>query len=41
MKRIIAIMLMLCMLTACLPTPGTEFVVNKGDKTLEEKLLIS
>lgn len=41
MKRIIAIMLMLCMLTACLPTPGTEFVVNKGDKTLEEKLSVS
>lgn len=38
MKRMMAILLMLCMLTACLPTPGTEFVVNKGDKTVEQKL---
>ena len=38
MKRIIAVLLMLCMLAACVPTPGTEFVVNKGDKTVEQKL---
>lgn len=38
MKRIIAWLLLLCMLIACQPTPDHEFVVNKGDDLVEEKL---
>lgn len=38
MKRIVAILLLLCMLAACQPTPETEFVVNKSDNTIEQRL---
>lgn len=42
MKRIICMLFCLLMLTAlplgCQPTPDTEFVVNKGDNTVENKL---
>ena len=38
MKRIIAILLMLCMLAACVPTPDHEFVVSKSDDVVEQKL---
>lgn len=38
MKRIIAILLLACMLAACQPTPETEFVVNKADNTIEQRL---
>ena len=38
MKRIIALMLLVCMLAACQPTPEQEYVVNKGDDTVEQKL---
>ena len=39
MKRICMIMLFVMVLfTACQPTPEVEFVVNKGDDTVEEKL---
>lgn len=38
MKRIIALLLLLCMLCACQPTPDHEFVVNKGDDMVEQKL---
>lgn len=38
MKRMIAILLLLCMLVACQPTPETEFVVNKADNTIEQRL---
>ena len=37
MKRL-AVLLALLLLIACQPTPEREFVVNKGDGTLEEKL---
>ena len=36
MKRIIILCLSLALLLACVPTPEEEFVVNKGDGTLEE-----
>ena len=36
MKRIAMILLSLVILLACVPTPEEEFVVNKGDGTLEE-----
>ena len=35
MKRIFALLLCLALLIACVPTPEEEFVVNKGDGTLE------
>lgn len=35
MKRIFALLLCLALLTACVPTPEEEFVVNKGDGKLE------
>lgn len=38
MKRIIVILLMLCMLAACQPTPDHDFVINKGDDVVEQKL---
>ena len=36
MKRIAMILLSFLLLLACVPTPEEEFVVNKGDGTLEE-----
>ena len=39
MKRICMIILLTMVLfSACQPTPEVEFVVNKGDDTVEEKL---
>lgn len=38
MKRIICVLLISLMLCACLPTPEKEYVVNKGDDTLAQKL---
>jgi hypothetical protein len=38
MKRIIIVCLVLALLVACQPTPEQEFVVNKGDDTVEQKL---
>lgn len=38
MKRIIAVLLLLGMLLACVPTPEQEFIVNKGDDTVAQKL---
>ena len=38
MKRIIILCLSLALLLACVPTPEQEFVVNKGDDTVEQKL---
>lgn len=38
MKRIIVVLLSLALLCACVPTPEQEFVVNKGDDTVEQKL---
>ncbi len=38
MKRIIIVCLILALLAACQPTPEQEFVVNKGDDTVEQKL---
>ena len=38
MKRIIAILLMFCMLAACQPTPDHDYVINKGDDVVEQKL---
>ncbi len=38
MKRISLILLSLALLAACVPTPETEFVVNKGDHTAEQKI---
>ncbi len=35
MKRIIILLLSLSLLVACVPTPETKFVVNKGDVTIE------
>lgn len=37
-RRIIACILLLCILTACQPTPEKEPVVNKGDQVLEQKI---
>ena len=34
----LAAMLLCCLFVGCLPTPEQEFVVNKGDNTLEQKL---
>ena len=41
MKRIIILCLSLALLLACVPTPEEEFVVNKGDGTFEELLLVT
>lgn len=38
MKRIILLIVSLLLLAGCQPTPEKEFVVNKGDNTIEEKL---
>ena len=38
MRRLFMILFALFLLTACLPTPKQEFVVNKGDNTVEQKL---
>ena len=38
MKRIVILLLSLTLLIACVPTPEEEFVVNKSDGTLEDKL---
>ncbi len=38
MKRIAVLLLALILLLACVPTPEQEFVVNKGDGTVEQKL---
>lgn len=38
MKRIIILCLSLALLLACVPTPEQEYVVNKSDDVLEEKL---
>lgn len=38
MKRLFVVLLALAMLVACLPTPEKEYVVNKGDNTVEQKL---
>ena len=41
MKRIGTILILLLLLSACQPTPTVEFVVNKGDGVVEEKLAAS
>lgn len=38
MKRIIILCLSLALLFACVPTPEQEFIVNKGDDIVEQKL---
>ena len=38
MKRIIVLCLLLALLLACVPTPEQEFIVNKGDSTVEDKI---
>lgn len=38
MKRLFVFLLVFVFLAACVPTPETEFVVNKGDDTVEQKL---
>ena len=38
MKRMMVLLLALAMLCACQPTPEHEYVVNKGDNTVEDKL---
>ncbi len=38
MKRIIIFCLLLSLLLACVPTPEQEFIVNKGDDIVEQKL---
>jgi hypothetical protein len=38
MKRLIVLLLSLALLLACVPTPEQEYVVNKSDDVLEEKL---
>ena len=38
MKRIIILCLILSLLLACVPTPEEEYIVNKGDDTVEQKL---
>ena len=38
MKRISVLLVLLLVLCACVPTPETEYVVNKADNTVEEKL---
>ena len=38
MKRIIVLCLLLALLLACVPTPEQEYVVNKGDSTVEDQI---
>ena len=38
MKRIALMILMMLLLSACIPTPEQAFVVNKGDNIAEEKI---
>ena len=38
MKRIISMLLFLILLGACVPTPEQEYIVNKGDSTVEDKI---
>ena len=38
MKRLICLLLVAIVFCACLPTPEQEYVVNKGDDTIEQKL---
>lgn len=38
MKRILIVLLSLSLFLACVPTPEQEFIVNKGDDTVEQKL---
>lgn len=38
MKKHVLILLAALLLCACQPTPETEFVINKGDNALEQKL---
>ena len=38
MKRIIIVLLALFLILACQPTPEQEYIVNKGDDVVEEKL---
>ena len=38
MKRIIILCLLCALLLACVPTPEQEFIVNKGDSTVEDKI---
>ena len=38
MKRIFILCLSLALLIACVPTPEQEYVVNKGDSTVEDKI---
>lgn len=38
MKKLIVTIMILSLLLACVPTPEEEFVVNKSDGTLEDKL---
>lgn len=38
MKKLLPILLLLILLTACVPTPEEEFVVNKGDNVTEQKI---
>lgn len=37
-RKVAACMLLVCMFTACQPTPETEPVVNKGDQMLEQRI---
>ena len=39
MKRLIAILILLAMLTACLPTPEQEFVISKRDADIDTAVL--
>ncbi len=41
MKRIIILFFVLTLLLACVPTPEEEFVVNKGDSTVEDKINVT
>ncbi|MBR4906678.1 MAG: hypothetical protein IKZ44_07450 [Clostridia bacterium] len=38
MKRIVILCLVLALLIACVPTPEQEYIVNKGDSTIEDKI---
>ena len=38
MKRILAILLTMFMLTACVPTPEVEPVIHKNEGTLEQQI---
>lgn len=41
MKRLLVLLISLALLCACQPTPEKEYVVNKSDDTLEQKLSAS